>query len=231
MDSSQSNRYLSCIKMSSNSTFVNTFTLQLVMMLILSFHVLFLALYLLNRPFKVDEEKWTRKAIRWIFKKFTFDIYIRIINLWFIFVVLSSMFETYYADTPWISITFFSTVILCVLLYLILWLFQWYATRLSLEKRQECSFRELFIDLKDNNNSGLYALFEFSRISIILICLTYGSAIPFISRSILFSLFQLFYAGVMTKHRPFEKVVWNIMKLVNEFFYFLLSSLLLFSSI
>lgn len=67
------------------------------------------------RPFRDVERTCTRKVFKAVFRLFTFDIYIRMTISIFLFVVLSSMLETYHMLTPVASIVV-SHVVLAVLL-------------------------------------------------------------------------------------------------------------------
>ena len=74
MDRDQSNDYLVEIGVESESTFVNTFSFQLTILLFMGLHTIVLIVYWKMRPFNEVEKKIVRKVVKLLFNLFTFDL-------------------------------------------------------------------------------------------------------------------------------------------------------------
>ena len=222
MDKDQSNDYLVKIEVKSESTFVNTFSLQLTVILIVCLHIIVLLIYWKMRPFRETEQKFIRKAVKFLFNLFTFDLYIMMAISCFLFVTLSSMLETYYMETRVLSILFSFSVLLFQVFFLGLCLFNWYKTRISENNRQLSYWRKLYPELKDRRKAGLYLFAELMRVAGLLVWISYFNAIPFAARWSLYSICQFIFLSLMVFQRPFRKVIANIMKILNETNYFIL---------
>ena len=222
MGKDQSNDYLTEIGVNSESTFVNTFSLQLTVILFMCLHIIVLLVYWKMRPFSLTEKKWIRKIVKFQFNLFTFDVYIMTIIACFLFVTLSSMLETYYMETRVLSILFSFIVLIFQALFLVLCLFNWYSTRISENNRQLSYLRKLYPELKDRRKAGLYLFAELMRVSGLLVWISYFNAIPFVARCSLYTSCQFAFLSLMVIQRPFRKVIANIMKILNEINYFIL---------
>ena len=222
MDRDQSNDYLVDIGVESESTFVNTFSFQLTILLFMGLHTIVLILYWKMRPFNEFEKKIVRKVVKFLFNLFTFDLYIMMAISCFLFVTLSSMLETYYMETRVLSILFSFSVLLFQVFFLGLCLFNWYKTRISENNRQLSYWRKLYPELKDRRKAGLYLFAELMRVAGLLIWISYFNAIPFAARWSLYTIWQFVFLTLIVIQRPFRKVIANIMKILNEINYFIL---------
>ena len=216
MDVTETNAYLTQIGFDSESTFVNTFTFQLTLLGTCVAHACVIGWYLAVRPFRDVERTCTRKVVKAVFRLFTFDIYIRMTISIFLFVVLSSMLETYHMLTPVASIVVSHVVLAVLFVFMWLTVYQWYATRQNEARRMQSQCRELYPELKDNRTAGLYTFFELTRVAALLVCISYGKTVPFVVRSALYTSCQVVFFAAMAWQRPFRKVVTNIMKFLNE---------------
>ena len=223
MGKDQSNDYLTEIGVNSESTFVNTFSLQLTVLLFVCLHIMVILVYWKMRPFSLSERIWIRKIVKFLFNLFTFDVYIMTIIACFLFVTLSSMLETYYMETRVLSILFSFIVLIFQALFLVLCLFNWYSTRISENNNRQLSYlRKLYPELKDRRKAGLYLFAELMRVSGLLVWISYFNAIQFVARCSLYTSCQFAFLSLIVIQRPFRKVIANIMKILNEINYFIL---------
>ena len=222
MDEKQSNSYLTDINILSESTFVNTFSLQLTLALLLVIHLTILVMYLILRPFREVETNIFRKIVKLLFSLFTFDVYIMLTISWFLFVTLSALLETYSLVTCEVSIAISFVMLILLTLFLVLWLHNWYITRSSEDIRQHSYWRKLYPELKDKRKAGLYIFVELSRIVGLIVCISYLKSVLFIARCALYSVCQTVFLVLIVWQRPFRKVIANLMKILNKINYFVL---------
>ena len=228
MDRTQTNKYIYEIGLESESTFVNIFSLLIVLLCVGIFHIAIIWMYILMKPFKEVERSKLRKVFLMVFRIFTFDLYLRIGICCFLFIILSSMLETYYATTKIASIVFSALMLFGMIVFFAFCLFQWYAIRKDPTKRNKSMFRNLFTGQSDNISSGLFIIFEQVRVAGLLICVSYFNSMPFIPRCILFTVCQSLFLTIIVIQRPFIRVAANIMKILNETTYLILSVFLNF---
>ena len=105
---------------------------------------------------------------------------------------------------------------------------KWYAIRKDPTKRSKSMFRNLFTGESDNISAGLFIIFELVRVAGLLIWVSYFNSMPFISRCILFTVCQSLFFTIIVIQIPFIRVAVNVMKILNETTYFILSVFLKF---
>ena len=213
----------------SGSTFANNFSLICIVLILIAIHSLFLLIHRLLIHKVKSKKKWV-KCLEITYQFFAFSLYIRVVFEANVFLLLSSLSELYNWDTSssskiislffafvggWICLSFIS---LSMINY-------------SLHKDTKTMdnyipMKEFFSGINDKRMSRLYPTILFLRRILFVGWLIFGRSMNSFTLVCLMIVIQLAYLINLVIVRPYKQIKDNIIELTNEWFYFILVSLL-----
>ena len=218
-DHSQENSMLSDFKIKSSSTFVNHFNIALIIVMVVIFHMMILMIYALSK-------KWSKLATSNIFP----SVYLRVCIELSISVYLNGFVEIYQMKlsngSRIISFCITLVVVLSLITVNIVAFYKW----IMLVKNQPTGtrFEEFFKGLKVSNTAYLYTVFIMMRRMLSIMIVTVCTSLPMYVKVVMFVIVQLVAWLYIVIVRPFNATKNNIIEVLNESIYLVLSLSLLY---
>ena len=213
----------------SGSTFVTNFSLICIVLILIAIHSLFLLIYRLLKSKVKSKTKWV-KCLKKIFQFFAFSLYIRVMFEANVFLLLSSLSELYQWDTSNSSkiISLFFAFIggwIC-LNFISLSMINYSMHKDTKNMDNYIPMKEFFSGINDKRMSRLYPTILLLRRLLFVGWLIFGGTLNNFTLVCPMIVIQLAYLVNLTIVRPYKQVRDNIIEVTNEWFYFVLVSLL-----
>ena len=195
-------------------------------------HAIISSLYCIIKN-KFSEGKWTHMLIRKTFRSLTFGAYIRFIYQIYIFLVLASVSEIYMFSNISggrrlsLSIACFIVTFWVVFMLVSIWQFIKSLKDNNLEKMYY--FVEFFSGIKGTRKARIYALMFLLRRTILCwIVLLFHEIMSLTTLNSVFVFFQFCYLIFSVFFKPFSELKDNALEVINEIFYTILWSTLIY---
>jgi len=215
------------------STFNNTLTLFITLVLVMFFHLM-VSPFARCTPDK-SEHKWkyySKIIFKKIFDLFTFTVYIRLILQAFQPFILSSVSEIY--EQNWSNgQRIFSYVFAIWIIFLCIG-FVCFAAVVAIKKttqnedNKKGKLDEFFNGLKQKRSARMYSVLQMVRRFMFITWLLCFKWVQVIVVVCIFAIIQLFYTCLLLYIRYFEKIKDNIIEIYNECVYWVLLILLVY---
>ena len=166
------------------------------------------------------------------FQFFVFSIYVRIFIEVSMFVVLTSTSEIKEWKTTTTSniislIIAIIWILFCIAFIFLSFLF-WMKYKNKEINDEYMPLKEFFNGIKNRSNARIYSTIFLFRRTLYVSFLIFGNSLSNIGLIIPLIVFQIVYLAAIIFTRPFNETKNNIIEIVNEWFYLLLVSLLLY---
>ena len=232
VDFDQQNPYLYLIGLESGSSVINIASVSGISLTMPLIHVISATLYCIIKK-KFSEKKCTHLFIRKVFRGLTFGAYIRFLYQVYIFLVLASVSEIYmYSGSSVnrrrsIGVAYFVAVFCVAFICTSVWQFFKSLNDNNLNKMYY--FIEFFSGIKGTRKARIYALmFLLRRTVLCCIVLLLHDVMSLTVLNSTFVLFQVCYLWFSVFFKPFSEIKDNILEMMNEVFYTLLWSSLIY---
>ena len=235
-DFSLSDQNFDSLNIQSDSSLYNLNPTLILGILLVLFHFIILLLrYLLSKTETTG--KWSKFLfiIKWIISKIfnilTFGYYIRCILEMNQFILITSVYEVYSFNLSQnIRIMSFIFAILIWIACLALIAFVAYLSFSSYEtvEAKHNKLEEFFSGIKMQKKHKLYVFALLVRRALFIVLLITSQLIPSRTILIVISLLQLGYLALISFIRPFKEIKCNIIEIMNEFYFLILLSSLIY---
>ncbi|CAI2371052.1 unnamed protein product [Moneuplotes crassus] len=208
---------------SSGSFFVNQFQFFKAMVIIGTLNFLFIALYYLLPKLR---NTWLKKLYKWLISFFYFSVYIRLILETFLFAFISCLLEfTTFSSFTKNSVSYLISVVFLLgfigLPFLVYFHFKRYNT--DGEVKETSKLAEFYEGYAKGKRNKLYVIIFLVRRIVTAFCLVCmrNTSVPM--RCTIFFIIQFLYFQYLVFNMPFESKNDNIIEVLNESVFFVLS--------
>ena len=234
-----SNQSLELLNIKSDSSIFNLYSAITLVIMIIPFHLL---IVLLSKLMPISEFngrwKWIKKRtsnlINKLFIALTFSWYIRYILQTNQYAIVSCVYEIYnlnFTDSDRIYSLVFAILTLWICFLLIIFILFLSFSSYEVSKENHNKLGEIFSGVKlHKHNKFCVSLLLIRRATFVILLITVVTIDPWMLISWL-SLLQIWYTGYLVIVRPFESAKDNLIEILNEiYFSVLLSSLIYLNS-
>ena len=228
LDFSLPNKNLDYFGIFSGSTFANNFSLICFLMIFIVIHSVFLVI---NKNIQ-HRTNWNMcsKWMKISYQFFTFTFYIRIFLEASQFLMLSSFSEIYQFNVSSLSniISILFAIIGSMLWLWLVWIsfIGWLKQKDVEDMDKYFPLKEFFNGIKNGKVAKLYSMLLLWRRFVFVALLIFGGSLSNIALICPMIIVQIAYLTNLIIVRPYKQVKNNVIEIVNEWFYFLLVTLL-----
>ena len=232
----QDNSYLQSISLNSGSSSINIFYIIGASLLFPFAHAI---IFICNKCIqnKFSENKCTHVLIRKLYRTMTFGWYIKFILEIYVFLLLASISEVYMFsnsnDARRVSLSIACLIITFCAGFVCLAVWQYFKSLKDVDLESMIYFTEFFSGIKATGKARVFSMFFLLRRIVfcwIVLLLHHTMSLTLLNST--FVLVQLCYLSFCVIVRPFSEVKDNILEIINEVFYLMLwSSLIYYRSV
>ena len=231
-----SNSIYSLLDVNTDSTIYNTFSFFCILMLAFAIHFLVAWVYRCLSK-RQDEEKWSWFWAFWrwtankAYRILTFGLYIRMFLGMNQYLLVWSVYEINnfnVSKTQRIISLLFAFLVLFQCLVLILTTFWLLISSYQITENGHNKIGEFYSGIKIQKKFKIYTFMLLLRRALFVVLLVTLVSTPSWLLIVILSIFQLIYLIFIIALRPFKLIKGNIIEIVNELYFLLLLSILIF---
>ena len=224
----QVDSYFKMININSGSSMLNLLNFLYPILLVFIFHsILAIIIILLNE----NNQSWFQNVVLKLFRRITFGIYVRIVMIYYLFLLMISFSELYNFRFNKENL---ASKLLSVFLLLfwniiaIAWIYMIFATKTEANTPEKGRwFIHCFKGLKESKLSRFHTLLFYTRRQLFWVLILFCKDFRMIAKIITYASMQFIYIVILWINRPFKNRKEFVIDLINELIYFSLWILLI----